>query len=579
MSLHHPNTPPILDNHFRRFCELMQEIADTRGSKRKTQLFAGYLQSLEDDDSLALAARFAGEGAFSSVSGRRASVGSRTIGVCAASFCEIDYDLVFRACRTATGSASEAIEKLMENLPAARKKMEKRRLSLQQVSDIFEALENARKRVEKEAILHEAWQQMSPLEVKYFIRVMGQGSLRIGFEARSISAALALAFDQDTEAVRYARMITGSLEKTALLCKRQRLAEAQFQLFQPIAFMLASPLESRKVEHITEYIAEEKFDGMRCQLHVSGEKVALFSRDLNEITNSFPEVVEFFSGLGLPPLVLDGELCVFKHDTIQPFASLQKRMGLKKPSQKAQQQMPVVFIAYDVLFEEGEPLFGLPLHKRRKRLEQRCDAAGIRRSYAFSLEDEAQVEEYFERALAHGNEGLMLKHKESTYEYGQRRKSWLKVKQPGGTLDTVIMYAHAGSGKRGGTYSDFTLGISVRDDERYEEAFIPIGKAYGGYTDEELKQLNKAMKPLIVERFGPTYSLKPGIMVEIEFDDIQLNKRTKAGYTLRFPRFKAIRWDLAPSDADTLGDVERLFEAKQNRARTAQRDSEHRAIT
>jgi DNA ligase-1 len=557
----------------------MQRIADTRGSKRKTQLFADYLQTLQDDDALALAARFAGEGAFSSVSGRRASVGSRTIGVCAASFCEMDYDLVFRACRTATGSASEAIEKLMENLPAARQKMKPAELSLQEVSDIYEALEQARKRVEKEAILYEAWQQMSPLEVKYFIRVMGQGSLRIGFEARSISAALALAYNQDTEAVRYARMITGSLEKTALLCRHDELESAQFQLFQPIAFMLASPLEGRNVDDITAYIAEEKFDGMRCQLHVSGEQVALFSRDLNDITHSFPEVVRFFAGLDLPPLVLDGELCVFKDDTIQPFASLQKRMGLKKPSQKALKNMPVVFIAYDMLFEHDEPLFGLPLHKRRKRLEQRCDAAGIRRSHAFPLEEEAQVDRYFERALAHGNEGLMLKQKDSTYEYGQRRKSWLKVKQPGGTLDTVIMYAHAGSGKRGGTYSDFTLGISVSEDERYEESFIPIGKAYGGYTDKELKRLNAELKPLIVERFGPTYSLKPGIMVEIEFDDIQLNKRTKAGYTLRFPRFKAIRWDLSPTDADTLQDVEQLYEAKLNRTRQSQSESEHRAIT
>lgn len=557
----------------------MQQIADTRGSKRKTQLFAGYLRSLQDDDALALATRFAGEGAFPGISGRRASVGSRTIGVCAASFCEVDYDLVFRACRTATGSASETIEKLMENLPPAVEKRNGQRLSLQQVFDIYEALEKARKRIEKEAILYESWTHMSPLEVKYFIRIMGQGSLRIGFEARSISAALALAFEQETEQVRYAHMITGSLEKTALLCRHDTLESARFQLFQPISFMLASPLESRKVERISDYLAEEKFDGMRAQLHVSGEKTALFSRDLNDITHSFPEVAAFFAGLSLPPLVLDGELCVFRDDTIQPFGQLQKRMGLKKPSAKALEQMPVAFIAYDLLFEDDEPLFDLPLYQRRARMEQRCDAAGIRRSRAFALEDTAQVETYFKRALAHGNEGLMLKHRDSTYEYGQRRKSWLKVKQPGGTLDTVIMYAHAGSGKRGGTYSDFTLGVSVQQDERYEEAFIPIGKAYGGYTDEELKQLNKAMKPLIAERFGPTYSLKPGIMVEIEFDDIQLNKRTKAGYTLRFPRFKAIRWDLSPSDADTLQDVEKLFEARQSSPRVPQSESRHRALT
>ena len=188
----------------------------------------------------------------------------------------------------------------------------------------------------------------------------------------------------------------------------------------------------------------------------------------------------------------------------------------------------------------------------------------------FEVNSHDHVDDLFERALAHGNEGLMLKKKASTYEYGQRRKSWLKVKKPGGTLDTVIMYAHAGSGKRGGYYSDFTLGISVEEDERYEEEFIPIGKAYGGYTDEEMKRLNDRIKDLAVERYGPTLGLIPEIMVEIEFDDIQVNKRTKANYTLRLPRFKAIRWDLGPKDADTLKDVERMYRQKIEKDRLKQ---------
>jgi DNA ligase-1 len=164
----------------------------------------------------------------------------------------------------------------------------------------------------------------------------------------------------------------------------------------------------------------------------------------------------------------------------------------------------------------------------------------------------------------------MLKRKDSVYEYGQRRKSWLKVKKPSGSLDTVMLYAHAGSGKRGGTYSDFTLGISVKDDDRYEEEFIPIGKAYGGYSDEELKKMNTLIKDITLERFGPTLLLKPHLVIELEFEDIQVNKRTKANYTLRFPRFKAIRWDLSPSDADTLKDVERMYQEKIDEERTRQ---------
>lgn len=239
-------------------------------------------------------------------------------------------------------------------------------------------------------------------------------------------------------------------------------------------------------------------------------------------------------------------------------------------------EYPVVCISYDILFNNDGPLFEKTLNNRREILKTFCNTFGIMRSRQFEVKSSEQVEEMFERALAHGNEGLMLKHKQSTYEYGQRRKSWLKVKKPGGSIDTVIMYAHAGSGKRGGTYSDFTLGVSVSEDDRYEEEFIPIGKAYGGYTDVELKRLNKEMKKLIVDRFGPTYSLKPGIVVELEFDDIQVNKRTKAGYTLRFPRFKAIRWDLAPSDADTLMDVEQLYNKKLHDDRKPQ--SKHQSF-
>jgi len=312
---------------------------------------------------------------------------------------------------------------------------------------------------------------------------------------------------------------------------------------------------------------------MRCQIHVGSQKVKMFSRDLNDITRSFPEVATFFLSRNLPELVLDGEICVYKDDIIQPFQLLQKRMGVKNPSQKMLDNYPVLFIAYDVLYHDGKPAFELPLTERRQLLEEIAEKHELPISTQFNIESEDDIQRLFDLARKHGNEGLMLKHKDSTYEYGQRGKSWMKVKKPGGTLDTVIMYAHAGSGKRGGTYSDFTLGIRVAEDERYEEEFIPIGKAYGGYTDKELAELNARISELIVDRYGPTLALKPDIMVEIEFDDIQVNKRTKANYTLRLPRFKAIRWDLAPKDADTLKDVERLYEQKLNQERLKQENN------
>jgi DNA ligase 1 len=558
------------DNTFAGFARAVQSVAHTRSSNEKISVFSEYLKQLATDVNVDLACRFAGEGAFPSVSGRRASVGHRTIAVCAADFCEIDYERVFRPCRTATGSSSETIERLMENLEEPRKKQQPAFLTLRDTAMEFERIELARGREEKQAILMDIWTRMLPLEVKYFIRILGQGSLRIGFEARSITSSIAAAFDSDPETVRYVHMITGSLGRTAALARSGRLADAGFQLFHPLSFMLATAAEGRISGGLSEYVAEEKFDGMRCQAHISKNKVILFSRDLNDVSVSFPEITAFFAKKQMPETVMDGELCVFHENTIQPFQHLQKRMGLKKPSPAVMRNYPVVFIAYDVMYAGGRPVFDLAMEDRRMLLEQICSQYGILITRQYTIGDEQDVDRLFNEALARGNEGLMLKRKGSLYEYGQRKKTWLKVKKPGGSIDTVIMYATAGSGRRGGTYSDFTLGISVRDDERFEEEFIPIGKAYGGYSNEELKMLNTAIKPLIADRFGPTLSLKPGIVVEVEFDTIQVNKRTKAGYTLRLPRFRAIRWDLSPADADTLQDVERQYENLMQAGRTPQ---------
>ncbi|HKI43709.1 MAG TPA: ATP-dependent DNA ligase, partial [Balneolales bacterium] len=563
---------PVPPNSLRAFAETAQDISEARGSLAKIAIARDYLAGLEDERDLELAAQFLGEGAFSQISGRRTSVGHRTIGLCAADFCEIDYEHIFKPCRTATGSSSEAIQKLMENMPAAQSKRIPRPISLQQAQQWFEDLATISERDKKTVLLQTIWKQLTGLEIKYLLRIMSQGSLRIGFESRSIVQALARAFDEDADQIRYVHMISGSLGRAAVLASKHDLDRARFRLFHPLSFMLATPIESRSPEDLSNYVAEEKFDGMRCQLHTDGRKSMLFSRDLNDITRSFPEVGQFIQKRNVPLLVLDGEICVYREQRIQPFQQLQKRMGIKKPSEKVVTNYPVLFVAYDILFHEKQTVFDLPLTQRRELLETVCEEHSIPYTNQFDVVDFDDLDHLFNRAIAHGNEGLMIKRKDSTYEYGQRGKSWLKVKKPGGSLDTVIMYAHAGSGKRGGYYSDFTLGIRVSEDERYEEEFIPIGKAYGGYTDAEMKRLNQQIKELVVDRYGPTLALRPGIVVEVEFDEIQINKRTKAKYTLRLPRFKAIRWDLSPDDADTLTDVERIYNEKQQAGRLEQKE-------
>lgn len=551
---------------FQEYCNELQKIAQTRGTNAKISLFSALLKRIETNREVELAVQFAAEGAFDALSGQRASVGSRTIGLAAASFCEIDYEIVFKACRTATGSSSETIERLMENLPLAVEKRNPGRYTLLQIPGLFEELRKISSRDEKISLLHHTWTGMSGTEIKFFIRMLSQGSLRIGFESRSVLTAISRTWSRDPEQVRYVHMITGTIGKTALMAKEDSLNQARFSLFHPLTFMLASPIDLETTDSLSNYLAEEKFDGMRAQLHANGQKIRLFSRDLNDITTSFPDLVSAYAAKELPSIVLDGEICVYREQKIQPFQHLQKRMGVKKPGKKILADYPVLFIAYDLLFAGDTPLFGQSLTHRRKALETVASRYTIPVTRQFRVQNRDELEEAFLRALQNGNEGLMLKLDSSRYEYGQRKKSWLKVKKPGGSIDTVMMYAHAGSGRRGGTYSDFTLGVRVKEDERYEEEFIPIGKAYGGYSDEELRKMNRRIRELTVDKFGPTLSLIPGLVVEIEFDGIQVNRRTKAGYTLRFPRFRRIRWDLGPEDVNTLKDVEELYREKEDRS-------------
>lgn len=556
------------NDQFQVFCQVAQLIAETRKTNEKIDFFSAYLKHIGSNRTLELACQFMGEGAFSTTSGERVVIGHTTIAQCACEFLEIDYEAVFRPSRVATGSSSEVISKLMDNTSSGVKSRSPEPINLEAISNQFKALKNCKKRDDKFSELKRIWSTLTPLEIKYFIRIMSGGSLRIGFESRSILNAISLAFEADIEKIRYAHMVTGSLGQTAVLARNRELKDAEFELFRPVAFMLATPFDEEVDTDLSEYHAEEKFDGMRCQIHVSDERVELYSRDLNRMTQSFPELVDQFANKalnGMPEILLDGEICVFKNNTIQPFQWLQKRMGVKDPNSKLLKEHPVIFVAFDILYHNGETLFKRTLTDRLNILDQLCNKYDIRRVSRFELKSVKDVESLFELAISHGNEGLVLKKSESLYEFGQRKRTWLKVKKPGGSIDTVILYAHAGNGKRGGTYSDFTLGVKVDDPEEYGQEFIPIGKAYGGYTDEELERLNSEIRPLILEKFGPTLMLKPKIVVEIEFDEIQVNKRTKAGFTLRFPRFRAIRWDKPASEVDTLSEISRLYELKSNR--------------
>jgi len=552
---------------FSEFSHLAQNIAEMRSLNEKHKLLIAYLDGITTLDERKIAIRFLAEGAFPSIENRRLGIGHQTIAKAACAFLEINYELVFKTCKSATGSSSETIEKLMDAWPIGIQKREPKEISLKEILEFYEELASTKKKDFRIDKLFEMWANLSAIEIKYMIRIMHQYSLRIGFDEKNILKGLSQFYGKSLENVRYVHMLSGSMEETLEHCELDILEEMEFSYFKPLAFMLASPINQANSIDVSEYVCEEKFDGMRCQVHISDGEVKLFSRDMNEVTESFPELKPFLLERIKKNVILDGEICVFKNDTILPFQLLQKRMGVKKPSKSLLQEYPVTFISYDILALETDLVMALNFISRRKILESFCTEHSLTYSKVYELKSDETIQERFELAKKHGNEGLMLKKKSSKYEYGQRGNSWLKVKKPGGSLDTVILYAHAGSGKRGGLYSDFTLGVRSELKEDGTPFFVPIGKAYGGFTNDELKRLNVEIKKTIADRFGPTLGLVPSIVVELEFEEVQQNKRTKAGYTLRLPRFKAIRWNLSIQDTDSLDDVKALFEEQMSRER------------
>jgi DNA ligase-1 len=354
---------------FQQWAENAQQVAEAPDEPTRIALAADYFRSLNSDTAVRLAAQFLGEGPLPALSEKRATVGSRTYSTCVARFCEVDYEKVFKPCKKAIGSATEAIEKLMENIETAREKRDPTNLDLVDISESFKKLPKRSSRAGKQEILRNIWHQMTPVEIKFYIRIVSQKSPGIGLGEQQLITALANAFDQETKEVRYAHTITGSIGKTAVLCKKDALDNAQFALFHPLPFMFASSSGDNLPHDLNQYVAEENFSGLRTQVHISGKKVKMYTDDGDDISRSFPEIIQFFAKKELPKTVLDGQICIFKNNEIHPSQTLQKRLKHEMPPEDIRNKLPAIFIACDLLYIHPDPTVNLPLDKRRKKLE------------------------------------------------------------------------------------------------------------------------------------------------------------------------------------------------------------------
>jgi DNA ligase-1 len=323
--------------------------------------------------------------------------------------------------------------------------------------------------------------------------------------------------------------------------------------------MLAHPLEETKVD-LADYAAEWKWDGIRIQLVHAGGDTRLYSRTGDDISGSFPDIRDHFA----LPAVLDGELLVRgeaqgadKHGgAAASFNALQQRLGRKNVSAKVQGQYPAFVRLYDILFDGDEDMRALPWVERRARLERfigRLDPERFDLSAVIEAASFEELEDIRSASRDEGIEGMMLKRRDSPYVPGRKVGLWYKWKRDPLTADCVMMYAQRGSGKRSSFYSDYTFGAWTDDGE-----LLPVGKAYFGFTDEELKWLDRFVRKNTVNRFGPVREVEKSLVLEVAFDSIHESRRHKSGLAMRFPRIARIRDDKPAHEADTIDGLRAL---------------------
>ena len=427
------------------------------------------------------------------------------------------------------------------------------------LAEVVAALETTRKSELPRLVA--SWLDTLDATGRWALLKLVTGGLRVGASARLAKLALA----------EYGRVESAEIEElwhglvppyTALFAwldgKGPRPAADDVPTLRPL--MLAHPVEDEDVEKVVadlpSYLAEWKWDGIRVQIAATSGGVRLYSRSGDDISNTFPDLVERVRFTG----VLDGELLVKRAGEVASFNDLQQRLNRKAVTPRMLEDFPAFVHLYDILFDGDADLRPLPFAERRHRLEgflarerpERMDLSPL-----VELAGREDLERLRGGVRGTPIEGLMLKRKDSPYLAGRPKGLWWKWKRDAHLLDVVLMYAQRGHGKRSSFYSDFTFG-AWREGQAGPE-LVPVGKAYSGYTDAELLQIDRWIRDHTTRRYGPVREVTPALVLEVAFDSVHPSTRHKSGVAMRFPRIHRIRWDKPAAEADRLESLERLI--------------------
>jgi DNA ligase-1 len=537
----------------RAFARLLDNLALTASRNAKLVLIRDYLASQPDPDRGWALAALTGELVFDAAKPAfiRKAIESRMDSV------------LFRWSHDYVGDLAETVALVWPARPGANREPP--------LSEVIDALQTST-RAEVQALI-ETWLDALDADGRWALLKLVTGGLRVGVSSRLAKQACANLAALHGQAVDVAEIeevwhaalppygdLFAWLEGAA-----ERPSAAAPGRFRPV--MLAQAIEDADFAKLdpADYAAEWKWDGIRVQaVSERGEK-RLYSRTGDDISKSFPDVVALLNFEG----ALDGELLVLRDGRVGPFGDLQQRLNRKTADPKIIAAHPAGIRAYDLLVDGEEDLRSRSFQERRRRLEafvSRLDSPAIDLSPLQPFDDWdhlARLRADPPDGDASVAEGVMLKRWDSAYLPGRPKGPWFKWKRDPRLIDAVLMYAQRGHGKRSSFYSDYTFGV-WRTDEAGDRALTPVGKAYFGFTDEELKLLDKFVRDNTIERFGPVRSVRAnaefGLVLEVAFEGLQRSTRHKSGVAMRFPRIHRIRWDKPPAEADELETLERMLE-------------------
>lgn len=548
-----------------RFAATAQRIASQSAKLEKIATLAEYLQTLDDAD-LVAATRFFTGTPFAARDHRTLSVGGRTIVEVARRVWGFDDEALGANYRN-TGDLGAALGPLAR--PPRDAMLFADHLTPAALDVLFgeiAAASGKRANKRREAVLERILRACNdPLVATYVVKIV-TGDLRVGLREGLVLDAIAKAFDAEAAAVRRGVMAAGDVGTVALAAKHGSLHELRVVYGTPIGFMLATPVaygDAYKELAGARWHFEDKYDGIRAQAHVREGNARLFSRRLNDVTESYPEIRDALASIR-PDAILDGEIVAMREGRVLPFRFLQARLQRKVLDDSLLREVPIAYVVFDVLALGDELLLDETLAVRRERLADLFEPSARLVLAPFMTEDEsaaADVNARFEAARERGNEGLMLKRADAPYAPGRRGKWWLKLKRELSTLDVVVVAVEWGHGKRANVLSDYTF--AVRGDDG---ALATIGKAYSGLTDVEIGELT----PWFLEHRLPDgerrakaraweIPVEPKVVIEVAFDVIQESDLHESGFSLRFPRIARVRDDKPPEEIDTIERVREIY--------------------